>query len=116
MTSNGSIGRGVATWSGEPLEGTVREVTTPADVLDLMSEMPADVIVLMHTAGATTLSPLFGDIYGIVCTTGSEGSHVAILSRDFGIPCIVGASLEDPNLNGSRIRMDPTGEIFRQDG
>jgi signal transduction protein with GAF and PtsI domain len=104
-------GRGSATWSGEPLEGTVREVRTADDVLRLLDDAPDDLIVLLHTAGATTLSPLFADIRGIVCTTGTQGSHVAILSRDFGIPCIVGAQLDVPALDGRRIRMEPSGEV-----
>jgi signal transduction protein with GAF and PtsI domain len=116
MTAGAAVGRGQATWSGDPLEGVVREVVQPSDVLDLLADLPPGVIVLMHTAGATTLSPLFGDIAGIVCTTGTEGSHVAILSRDFGIPCIVGASLDDADLNGARIRMEQSGEIFKLDG
>jgi signal transduction protein with GAF and PtsI domain len=105
------VGRGTPTWTGEPHEGTVREVRTADDVLALLDGAPEDLVVLMHTAGATTLSPLFGDITGIVCTTGTVGSHVAILSRDFGIPCIVGAQLTVSDLDGRRIRMEPTGEV-----
>jgi signal transduction protein with GAF and PtsI domain len=111
-----SVGSGLATWSGSFLEGVVREVTAPSDVLDLLGDAPKDLIVLMHTAGATTLSPLFGDIAGIVCTTGTEGSHVAILSRDFGIPCIVGTELTDADLDGRRVRMEPSGQVFVLDG
>jgi phosphoenolpyruvate-protein kinase (PTS system EI component) len=115
MSGQHAVGHGMATWSGAPLEGIVREVNSPKDVIGLLSGDASEAIILMHTAGATTLSPLFSDIAGIVCTTGSEGSHVAILSRDFGIPCIVGANLTDAGLNGSRVRMDPSGEIFRLD-
>jgi signal transduction protein with GAF and PtsI domain len=117
MSSNGGVrvGSGLPTWRGSTLEGVVREVRAPADVLDLLGDTPSDLIVLMHTAGATTLSPLFGDIAGIVCTTGSEGSHVAILSRDFGIPCIVGTQLTDSDLDGKRIRLEPSGEVFLLD-
>jgi signal transduction protein with GAF and PtsI domain len=104
-------GKGMAMWSGEPHEGTVQEVRTAQDVLALLEDTPEDLVVLMHTAGATTLAPLFGDITGIVCTTGTEGSHVAILSRDFGIPCIVGAELTDADLDGRRIRMEASGEV-----
>jgi signal transduction protein with GAF and PtsI domain len=115
MSESQSVGRGQATWSTNPLEGTVREVRVPGDVIELLSDTPKDLIVLMHTAGATTLSPLFGDITGIVCTTGSEGSHVAILSRDFGIPCIVGTELTDAALDGRRVRLEPSGEVFALD-
>jgi phosphoenolpyruvate-protein kinase (PTS system EI component) len=109
-------GKGTPTWTGEAHEGTVREVRTAQDVLALLDDAPEDLIVLMHTAGATTLSPLFADISGIVCTTGTEGSHVAILSRDFGIPCIVGAQLTTTDLDGCRIRMEPSGEVSVLDG
>jgi signal transduction protein with GAF and PtsI domain len=110
------VGKGNPMWDGDALDGTVREVRTPTDVLDLLDDTPEDLIVLMHTAGATTLSPLFGDIAGLICTTGTEGSHVAILSRDFGIPCMVGTQLDGVELDGRRVRMAPTGEISILDG
>lgn len=111
MSALERAGQGQPMWQGDALEGTVREVRTPQDVIALLQEAPEDLIILMHTAGATTLSPLFSDIRGLICTTGTGGSHVAILAREFGIPCTVGTALEREDLDGSRVRMDPSGAV-----
>jgi len=104
-------GSGTPAWNGDPVAGTAYEVNTADDILDLLDDTPEDLVVLMHTAGATTLAPLFGDIKGIICTTGNLGSHVAILSREFGTQCILGAVL-NADLHGQRVRLDSSGDIF----
>jgi signal transduction protein with GAF and PtsI domain len=106
------VGRGTAVWDGDPYVGTLREVRSAEDALDLLENEVEDLIVLTHTGGATSLAPLFGDIGGIVCTTGSEGAHLAILSRDFGIPCIVAAVLTETELDGRRVRLEPSGAVL----
>jgi phosphohistidine swiveling domain-containing protein len=106
-----AVGQGKAIWDGEPYVGTVREVATSADALDLLDNPLDDLIVLCHSGGATSLAPLFGDIRGVICTTGSEGAHLAILSRDFGIPCIVGADLGGAELDGRRVRLEADGTV-----
>src|SRR3954454_2724707 len=102
-------GTGTPTWNGDPVEGAIVEVSTPDDVLELMETDLDDKIVLMHTAGATLLAPLFADLKGIVCTTGGIGSHVAILSREFGVPCVVSVSL-DVSIVDRRVRLDSSGD------
>jgi phosphohistidine swiveling domain-containing protein len=103
-------GRGVPTWDGGSAEGLVFEVSTPEDLLSLMELEESNVIILIHTAGASMLAPLFSDLTGIICTTGGLGSHVAILSREFGVPCLVNAEL-DAGIAGRRVRLQPTGDI-----
>jgi phosphohistidine swiveling domain-containing protein len=105
-------GKGVATWEGDGAEGTVVDVSTPDDVLALMDMDLADVIILIHTAGASMLAPLFSDLIGIICTTGGLGAHVAILSREFGVPCVVSAELDAAAITGKRVRIDSSGEVF----
>jgi phosphohistidine swiveling domain-containing protein len=105
------VGRGTAVWDGDPYVGTVREVTSSRDALDLLDNPVDDLVVLCHSGGATSLAPLFGDIRGVICTTGSEGAHLAILSRDFGIPCIVGAELSEADLDGKRVRLEADGTV-----
>lgn len=108
-------GEGTAVWSGEPVDGVVREVRTTEDVIALLNDVPPDLIVLMHTAGATILAPLFSDIKGIVCTAGNVGSHVAILAREFGVPCLVGTRLAVDDLAGRHVRLDPAGAVEVRD-
>jgi phosphohistidine swiveling domain-containing protein len=104
-------GQGLSVSGDSPVTGTVAEISTTEDVLGLLDSAPEDLIILMHTSGGTILSPLFNDIKGIVSTTGSSGSHVAILSREFGVPCIMGIELNTHELAGRTVRMQPNGEI-----
>lgn len=106
-----SAGRGEPASSGCVVTGTVAEITTTEDVLKLLDECPETLIALMHTSGGTILSPLFTDLTAIVCTTGSTGSHVAILAREFGVPCVMGAALTESELAGRTIRLHPDGEV-----
>lgn len=103
-------GRGVPTWDGSSAEGLVFEVSTPEDLLSLMDLEEPNVIILIHTAGASMLAPLFSDLTGIICTTGGLGSHVAILSREFGVPCVVSAELH-AGVAGRQVRLQPSGDI-----
>jgi phosphohistidine swiveling domain-containing protein len=39
-------------------------------------------------------------------------SHLAIVSREFGLPCIVGAEIDDPAAaNGKRVELGEDGTI-----
>jgi signal transduction protein with GAF and PtsI domain len=105
------VGEGTPTWSEGKVEGVIADVRTSQDVLDLLDADMSEVIVLMHTAGATMLAPVFSELTGVVCTTGNVGSHVAILSREYAVPSLVGTALTDPDLHGRRVRLSPNGEI-----
>ncbi|GAA4387374.1 PEP-utilizing enzyme [Tsukamurella soli] len=95
----------------EPVEGTVVEISTTEDVLPLFDDCPSDLIVLLHTSGGTILSPLFSDIKGVISTVGGKGSHVAILSREFGIPCVMGTELSGEGLHGRHVRIETDGSV-----
>jgi len=105
-------GKGLAIWEGEAVEGTVVEVRTVQDVLSLMDETPEDMIVLTYSASATILAPLYDVAVGIICTAGTVGSHVAIISREYGLPCLMGVELNGTDLVGRRVRLASSGEVF----
>jgi len=58
------------------------------DVINLFDNASGK-ICIVDDAGITTLSPILSDLVGTICTTGSAGSHLAIVSREFGLPCIM---------------------------
>ena len=105
-------GKGEYVSGSEPVIGTVVEIKTTEDVLALFDGAPDDMIVLLHTSGGTILSPLFDDLKAVISTVGSKGSHVAILSREFGIPCVMGAALgEGVDIKGKSVRIDTDGTL-----
>jgi hypothetical protein len=71
------LGRGTKVFDAAPVAGTLRVMEGPDDVLTLMDTGAGGVIALVRDAGATFLAPLYHELAGIVCTSGTPRSHVA---------------------------------------
>jgi phosphoenolpyruvate-protein kinase (PTS system EI component) len=99
--------------SGGDCTGTLRVVDTIQDVLRLMKGDLSDVILFMKSASATTATPLFAKIKGVVCTAGGATSHLAIVAREFDLPCIMASEIQSTdNLDGRIVAFNREGEIF----
>ncbi len=86
------------------LEGTARVVLT-IDEFDQVQQ--GDILVCQMTNPAWVV--LFTKIAGLVTDTGGTTSHPAVLSREFGIPAVVGTSVATERIaTGDRIRIDGT--------
>ncbi len=106
------IGHGMLT-SGSQCRGTLRVIETVHDVLKLMKTDVSDVIVFTRSASATTVTPLFARIRGVVCTAGGATSHLAIVAREFDVPCVMGSEIEfDGKLDQQAVMISTEGEIF----
>jgi len=70
-------------------------------------------IVVTKTASAIELSMLLPSVKAIICTEGGVLSHIAVLAREYGIPCVVGARIEE-NIVGRRVRVE-NGSIYVED-
>ncbi|HVQ22122.1 MAG TPA: PEP-utilizing enzyme, partial [Candidatus Saccharimonadia bacterium] len=94
------------------LEGIARVVRT-VDEFDEVRE--GDILVCQMTNPAWVV--LFTKIAGLVTDTGGLTSHPAVLSREFGIPAVIGTSVATQRIaTGDRIRIDGTAgqvEILR---
>ena len=109
------IGKGMLT-SGADCKGTLRQVQTIQDVLKLMKGDLSDVILFMNTASASTATPLFAKIKGVLCTAGGATSHLAIVAREFDLPCVMaGEIIAQDSLDGRRVSFNHEGEIFLED-
>lgn len=96
--------------AGSPgvVEGVARVVTT-IDAFDEVAD--GDILVCQMTNPAWVV--LFTKIAGLVTDTGGTTSHPAVLSREFGIPAVVGTSVATRRIaTGDRIRVDGgTGRV-----
>src|SRR6476620_12108632 len=86
------IGRGTKVFDAAPVRGTLRWLEGPDDVLALMDTGAEGVVAGVRDAGATFLAPLYHELTGIVCTSGTPRSHIGIVSRDFQVPCVMGCA------------------------
>jgi phosphohistidine swiveling domain-containing protein len=101
------VGRGQITLRARA-EGELRYVKSIKDVIALWKEGASGKIVMVDDAGVTTLGPILSKLAGVVCTSGGLGSHLAIVTREFSIPALMGTRLEGGDqLHGRRVIIEP---------
>jgi pyruvate,water dikinase len=95
--------------AGSPgvVEGTARVVMT-IDEFDHVTD--GDILVCQMTNPAWVV--LFTKIAGLVTDTGGTTSHPAVLSREFGIPAVIGTSVATAKIRtGDRVRVDGSNGV-----
>jgi pyruvate,water dikinase len=95
--------------AGSPgvVEGIARVVMT-IDQFDEVTD--GDILVCQMTNPAWVV--LFTKIAGLVTDTGGVTSHPAVLSREFGIPAVIGTSIATHRIaTGDRVRVDGSNGV-----
>jgi phosphoenolpyruvate-protein kinase (PTS system EI component) len=101
-------------------EGTAVGVLTPvgsvAEVLALLKGDAGDVseaILLTEHASVTSVVPILPRVRGVICKGGGVTSHIAIISRQFSLPCIVAAqlSIAAADAAGLRVGIEADGRV-----
>ncbi len=82
------IGEGLSCSSNSEVEGELVYIQSIQDVINLFDDANGK-ICIVEDSGTTTLGPILSDLAGVLCLLGSVGSHLAIVSREFEIPCIM---------------------------
>ncbi len=100
------IGSGTKVFDAAAVRGIWRVLNAPADVLDLMDTSAEGVIACVADAGATFLAPIFDDLAGVVCLSGTPLSHIGIVSREYQVPCVMGAVLTGVLNDGDEVEVD----------
>ena len=104
------MGRGEKVFDHPPVNGTLRHLDSPDDVLALLDTGADGVVALVRDAGATFLAPLYHELAAVVCTSGTRRSHIGIVSREFQLPCVMSASFSDGEPgDGSLVEVDCSG-------
>lgn len=99
------------------LIGIARYVRTSDKVLDyLRGGVPADTIAIVDDSGGTLTAPVLEKFKGVLCAGGTTRSHLAILTREYGIPCLMNSRLSGIK-DGERIEVEvsaraKTGEDY----
>ncbi|MGD8227373.1 MAG: PEP-utilizing enzyme [Desulfobacteraceae bacterium] len=88
--------------SGGVAEGPARVILDEAQLDEVQ---PGDILVAMSTAPSWT--PVFGLLKGVVVDRGASLSHSAIVSREYGIPCVINVFEGTKKIKtGQRIKVD----------
>jgi signal transduction protein with GAF and PtsI domain len=108
------VGTGITLFTAGQVRGTARWFNDTSDVLSIDDDDLEDTIAFVNKGGMTFLSPILPDLKGIVCTAGSRESHLAILSRESDVPCVLAAQLNGAVSDGDPVVLDLTdGETAR---
>jgi phosphohistidine swiveling domain-containing protein len=100
------VGTGVNLFAAGEVRGVARWFNDTSDVLSIDDDDLDETIAFVHKGGMTFLSPILPDLRGIVCTAGSRESHLAILSRESDVPCVLAAELTGEIKDGDTVVLD----------
>ena len=90
----------------ENIEGIARYVRSAAQVIALMEQgVPDGSIAVIDDSGGTLTAPILDRFAGLVCAGGTVRSHLGILAREHGIPCLMNARLAGI-ADGDRVRLE----------
>jgi hypothetical protein len=74
--------------------GTARYVRSSEQVLSMLQEgVPEDTIAIIDDSGGTLTAPILEYFRGVVCMGGTVRSHLGILCREYGIPCLMNSAI-----------------------
>ncbi len=121
MSTQTLIGSGINVFtSQEGATGTIRFLDTPDEVMEFIDGPDVASTIVISRGGTTTfMSPaLMSGVAGLITLQGAPESHLGILSREFGIPCVMSVAFTDGIQNsrgetipadGSKVRLDTSG-------
>lgn len=113
-----SIGTGITVFQDDDLvTGPTLWLGTPDDVLDFVERDDTDEFVIIARGGTTTfLTPaLVAGVRGIVTLQGAPTSHLGIISREYGIPCLMSVAFEAGDVNERGEVIPPDGTVVTLD-
>lgn len=103
------IGKGTPSFTFARTTGSVKAFRSPSDVIESIDSDLESTIALVESGGTTFLSPILGRLGGIIARDGTLRSHLAIVSREFEVPCLVGAELTQELADGTEVTLDIVG-------
>lgn len=101
------VGDNVVTHSTR-LVGVARYVRTIDKVLECLSNgVAAETVAIVDDSGGTLTAPILEQFHGVICAGGTTRSHLAILTREYNIPCLMNARLSGVK-DGDRLEIEVT--------
>jgi phosphohistidine swiveling domain-containing protein len=93
----------------ENVVGTARYYRSIDDVMTGLREgVPAGTVAIIDDSGGTLTAPIIEQFSAIVCAGGTVRSHLGILTREYGIPCLMNSKINGIR-NGDTIEVGVSG-------
>jgi signal transduction protein with GAF and PtsI domain len=104
------LASGTKVFDAPPVHGVWRMLRSPDDVLELMDTSADGIVACVADAGATFLAPIFDELAAVVCLSGTPQSHIGIVSREYQVPCVMGAVFAGAEpADGDAVEVDCSG-------
>lgn len=89
------------------------EVGDAIELLGLTGEQLAETIVWINEPVVTIVAPIMEQVAAILCPTGGPASHVAIVARELGLPCLMRCTVAtEDQLAGREVTVRSDGTIW----
>lgn len=89
--------------------GTARYYRSIQDVMIGLTEgVPEGTIAIIDDSGGTLTAPILEHFHGVICAGGTVRSHLGILTREYGIPCLMNARVSGIR-GGDRVELEVSG-------
>lgn len=109
-------GETVSFGSAGEVSGRVSVLGEVGDAIGLLSLTPeelAETIVWIEEPVVTIVAPIMEQVGAILCPTGGPASHVAIVARELGLPCLMRCTVAAAEeLAGREIAVRADGTIW----
>ncbi len=90
------------------LVGVARYIRSSERVLELLtSGVPPETVAIIDDSGGTLTAPILEQFKGVICAGGTVRSHLGILTREYGIPCLMNARVSGIR-EGDRVEIECT--------
>ncbi|HTX08727.1 MAG TPA: PEP-utilizing enzyme [Solirubrobacteraceae bacterium] len=75
--------------------GIARFVSKVETVMEMLTAgVPERTIAVIDDSGGTLTAPVLGQFTGVLCMGGTIRSHLGILTREYGVPCLMAVELD----------------------
>jgi signal transduction protein with GAF and PtsI domain len=98
------------------LRGQVAAVSTLPDVLALLGrEDLGETLLWVSEPVVTLVAPVMEQVAGILCASGGPAAHVAIVSRELDLPCLMQCRIDGAEeIDGATLVVSADGTIARE--
>lgn len=113
MRQSVGSGRLVSAGDAEETGGRFVSLLTVEDLMGAMDDGEDRLVAYVDSPNVTMIAPVSQRLAGIICVTGDELAHIAIVARELGVPCVVEAGLTTAaeELNGAQTWISREGAI-----
>ena len=93
------------------VSGTIAFVSSPEQVLDYLTDgVPEGTVAVIDDSGGTLTAPILDGFKAVICLGGTVRSHLGILTREYGIPCLMNAAISDLK-DGDEVEIEATAGV-----